>query len=203
MLQCITAFGFHHYILDLDSNMHQLGFKHASRFALINTTKYARMVLQEHPLLAWPLFIFLLILTLHLYPEDYTCIHMHYLFWLVVLSPYLFWLYSFWSSSYSLVLYLLAGSLARSPMPFPLYWYPSYYNLSPIPYYWSMTSSPLTLTTSPVDDSVPHYPYHSLSLWLNHPSALTLPLVSDSFLVTYLFLYYYLQPGLCLSPLPI
>jgi hypothetical protein len=53
------------------------------------------MVLQEHPLLAWPLFIFLLILTLHLYPEDYMHIHMHYLFWLVVLSPYLFWLYSF------------------------------------------------------------------------------------------------------------
>jgi hypothetical protein len=49
------------------------------------------LLLQEHP---WPLFIFLLILAFYLYPEDYTCIHMHYLFWLVILSPYLFWLYS-------------------------------------------------------------------------------------------------------------
>jgi hypothetical protein len=89
------------------------------------------------------------------------------------------------------------------PMPFPLYRYPSYYILSPIAYYQSMTLSPLTLTTSPVSDSVPHYPYHSLGLWLNHPSALTLPLVSDSFLFTYCFLYYCLQPGPCLSPTPI
>jgi hypothetical protein len=52
------------------------------------------LMLQEHPLLAWPLFIFLLILTFYLYSEDFACIHIHYLFWLVVLPPYLFWLYS-------------------------------------------------------------------------------------------------------------
>jgi len=152
------------------------------------------------PLLVWPLFIFLLILAFYLFPEDYTCIHMHYRFWLVILSPYLFWLYSFWSPSCLLVLYLLARSPARSPMPFPLYQYPSYYILSPIPHYQSMMSSPLTLTTSLVVDSVPCYPYHSLSLWLNLPSALTLPPVSDSFLFTYLVLYYYLQPDPCSSP---
>jgi hypothetical protein len=60
-------------------------------------------MLQEHPMLAWPLFIFLLILAFYLNPEDYAHIHMHYLFWLVVLSPYLFWLY------------LLAGSPACFP----------------------------------------------------------------------------------------
>jgi hypothetical protein len=52
------------------------------------------ILLQEHPMLAWPLFIFLLALAFYLYPEDYACIHMHYLFWLVILSPYLFWLHS-------------------------------------------------------------------------------------------------------------
>jgi hypothetical protein len=51
-------------------------------------------VLQEHPLLAWPLFIFFLTLTFYLYPKDYVCIHMQYLFWLTILSPYLYWLYS-------------------------------------------------------------------------------------------------------------
>jgi hypothetical protein len=45
-------------------------------------------------MLAWPLFIFLLALAFYLYPEDYVRIHMHYLFWLVILSPYLFWLHS-------------------------------------------------------------------------------------------------------------
>jgi hypothetical protein len=51
------------------------------------------LLLQEHPLLAWPLFIFLLALAFCLYPEDYVCIHMQYLFWLTVLSPYPYWLY--------------------------------------------------------------------------------------------------------------
>jgi hypothetical protein len=51
-------------------------------------------LLQEHPLLAWPLFIFLLALAFYLYLEDYARIHMQYLFWLTVLSPYLYWLYS-------------------------------------------------------------------------------------------------------------
>jgi hypothetical protein len=50
-------------------------------------------MLQEHPLLAWPLFIFLLTLAFYLYPEDYARIHMQYLFWLTVLSPFLYWLY--------------------------------------------------------------------------------------------------------------
>jgi hypothetical protein len=79
-----------------------------------------------------------------------------------------------------LVSYLLAGSLAHSPMPFPLHWYSSYYIPSPIPLYWSMTLSSYTLTTSSVGDSVPCYPYHSFSLWLSLPFALTLLLVSDS-----------------------
>jgi hypothetical protein len=52
------------------------------------------VMLQEHPLLAWPLFIFLLALAFYLYPEDYARIHMQYLFWLTVLFPYLYWLYS-------------------------------------------------------------------------------------------------------------
>jgi len=51
-------------------------------------------LLQEHPLLAWPLFIFLLALAFYLYPEDYARIHMQYLFWLTILFPYLYWLYS-------------------------------------------------------------------------------------------------------------
>jgi len=141
-------------------------------------------LLQEHLLLAWPLFIFLFVFTFYLYPEDYMCIYMHYLFWLVVLSPYLFWLYSFWSLSCLPVLhvYLLAGSLAHCSMPLPLYQYPPYYILSPIPHYWPMTLSPYILTTFSVGDSVPCYPYHSLGLWLNLPLTLTLPLVSDSFL---------------------
>jgi hypothetical protein len=98
---------------------------------------------------------------------------MHYLFWQVVLSPYLFWLYSFWLSSCSLVLYLLTGSSAHSPMPFPLYWYPSYYILSPIPYYWSMMLSPITLTiTSVCDSTIPlPLPYHQS---LTHFSSLTI-----------------------------
>jgi hypothetical protein len=128
-------------------------------------------LLQEHPLLVWPLFIFLLILAFYLYPEDYTCIHMHYLFWLVPLSPYLFWLQSLWSISCSLVLYLLARSPARSPMPLPLYWCPPYYILSPILLHQSMTLSPYTLTVSLVYDSASPLPLpyhqsvtHSLSL---------------------------------------
>jgi hypothetical protein len=51
-------------------------------------------VLQEHPWLAWPLFIFFLSLAFYLYLEDYARIHMQYLFWLTILSPYLYWLYS-------------------------------------------------------------------------------------------------------------
>jgi hypothetical protein len=75
-----------------------------------------------------------------------------------------------------------------SSMPLPSYWYPSYYILNPIPYYWSMTLSPLILTALPVGDSVPCYHYHSFSLWLSPPSTFTLPPVSDSvpFLPAYL-----------------
>jgi hypothetical protein len=53
------------------------------------------------------------------------------------------------------VLYLLTGFPAWLPMPFPFHWYQPYYIWSPLPYYWSMMSSPLTLTTSPVGDSAP------------------------------------------------
>jgi len=70
-----------------------------------------RIVLQEHPLLVWPLFIFFLILTFYLYPDDYSHIFMQYLFWLVILSLCLFWSYSLWLSISLVVLYLLVGSL--------------------------------------------------------------------------------------------
>jgi hypothetical protein len=110
-------------------------------------------LLQEHPLLAWPLFIFLLILAFYLYPKDYMHIHMQYLFWLTILSPYLYWLYSLWPYSHLSVPYLLVGSPAHSPMSFPLYWYSPCYTLNPLPYYRSMMMSPLTLTTPLVSDS--------------------------------------------------
>jgi len=146
------------------------------------------LVLQEHPLLAWPLFIFFLTLAFYLYLEDYTRIHMQYLFWLIVLSPYLYWLYSLWSHSHSPVLFLLAGSSA----PFP-------YAPSTLPVPILLYSEPLTLLS--VHDVVTPYPYHilgqwlspchlyhSLGLWLNSPFALTLLPVSDSvpFLPAYL-----------------
>jgi hypothetical protein len=41
------------------------------------------------------------------------------------------------------------------PMPLPLYQYPSYYTLNPLPYYWSITLSPLALTVPLDGDSVP------------------------------------------------
>jgi len=53
-----------------------------------------RVMLQEHLFLAWPLLIFLLALAFYLYLEDYARIHMQYLFWLTILFPYLYWLYS-------------------------------------------------------------------------------------------------------------
>jgi hypothetical protein len=58
------------------------------------TSIHSCYLLQEHLWLAWPLFIFFLTLAFYLYPEDYARIHMQYLFWLTVLSPYLYWLYS-------------------------------------------------------------------------------------------------------------
>jgi hypothetical protein len=138
------------------------------------------MLLQKHPLLAWPLFIFFLALAFYLYPEDYVRIHMQYLFWLTVLSPYHYWLYSLWSLSCLLVLYLLAGSLACFP-----------YAPSTLPVPILLYSEPLTLLS--VHDIVtpcpyrvlgwwlsPHYPYHSLGLWLSPPFILTLLPVSDS-----------------------
>jgi len=147
-----------------------------------HTTLY---LLQEHPLLAWPLFIFLLILAFYLYPEDYTCIHMHYLFWLVILSPYLFWLYSFWSLSCSPVLYLLAGSLARPLCAFhftgthPVISWAPYLTIGPwhchpIPLLHPqlVTQSPVTFTIVSVCDSISPLPlpYH----WsLTHSPSLT------------------------------
>jgi hypothetical protein len=116
--------------------------------------------------LAWPLFISLLIFSLYLYPEDFACIHMHYLFWLVILSPYLFWLYSLWLFPPAFVLYLLARPPACPPMPFLLYQCSPYYILNPIPYYQSMTSSPLPL---PYPQSV-----------TQSPATFTIVLVCDS-----------------------
>jgi hypothetical protein len=136
------------------------------------------LLLQEHPLLAWPLFIFFLSLTFYLYPEDYARIHMQYLFWLTVLSPYLYWLYSLWSHSHSPVLYLLTGSSAHFP-----------YAPSTIPVPILLYSEPLTLLS--VHDVVTPYPYRILGRWLSpcHPYhslsllfTLTLLPVSDSVL---------------------
>jgi len=110
-------------------------------------------LLQEHLLLAWPLFVFFLTLAFYLYPEDYAHIHMQCLFWLTILSPYLFWLYSLWSFSCSLVLYLLARSLDRFP-------YAPSILLVPI------LSYPEPLSLLLVHDIVTPYPYHTLDQWL-------------------------------------
>jgi hypothetical protein len=61
---------------------------------LLISSLETEVMLQEHPSLAWPLFILLLALAFYLYPEDYVRIHMQYLFWLTVLFPYLYRLYS-------------------------------------------------------------------------------------------------------------
>jgi len=53
-----------------------------------------------------------------------------------------------------------------------------------------VTQSLVTFTIASVCDSVPLYPYHTTGLWL-------------SFLSACLFVYYYLQPGLCSFLLPI
>jgi len=109
-------------------------------------------------------------------------IHMHYLFWLVVLFPYLFWLYFFWSFSCSLILYLLARSLAHSPMLFHftdthsiIFWAP-YLTISlwnhhsiPLPHSWSVTQFPVTFMIVVVCDStfLLPLPYHqSLTCFL-------------------------------------
>jgi len=65
----------------------------ASTWMILYGDSLGWSMLQEHPTLVWPLFIFLLALAFYLYPEDYAHIHMQYLFWLTVLLPYLFWLY--------------------------------------------------------------------------------------------------------------
>jgi hypothetical protein len=127
------------------------------------------LLLQEHPLLAWPLFIFFLSLAFYLYPEDYVCIHMQYLFWLTVLSPYLYWLYSLWSRSHSPVLYLLTRSSARFP-----------YAPSTIPVPILLYSEPPTLLS--VHDIITPYPYCILGQWLSLLFTLTLLPVSDSVL---------------------
>jgi hypothetical protein len=58
----------------------------------------------------------------------------------------------------------------------------------PLPHPRVVTQFPITLTIAPVCDSVSLYPYHTTSLWLSLLSAC-------------LFMYYYLQSGLCsLSP---
>jgi hypothetical protein len=90
------------------------------------------------------------LLAFYLYPEDYACIHMQYLFWLTVLSPYLYWLYSLWSHSHSPVLYLLAGSSARFP-----------YAPSNLPVPILLYSEPPTLLL--VHDVITPYPYCTLS----------------------------------------
>jgi hypothetical protein len=149
----------------------------------------------------WPLSISLLIPALYLYPEDFACIHMHYLFWLVILSPYLFWLYSLWSFPPAFVLYLLTGHPAHSPIPFPLYRCSPYYILNPIPYYqsmtlsplplphpWSVTQSPVTFTIVSVCDSISPLPlpYHQS---LTHFLSLTFSCTTTYSLVCACFLH--------------
>jgi hypothetical protein len=63
---------------------------------------------------------------------------------------------------FSLIIFLLTCTISARripgsfpPMPLPLYRYPSYYILNPLPYYQFMTLSPLTLTVFLVGDSVP------------------------------------------------
>jgi hypothetical protein len=75
---------------------------------------------------------------------------------------------------------LVKSAISHDERHYSLHRYSPYYILNPIPYYWSMTSSPPTLTASLVGDSVPCYPYHSFGLWLSLPFALTLLPVSDS-----------------------
>jgi hypothetical protein len=73
----------------------------------------------------------------------------------IILSPYLFQLYSLWSLSCSLVLYLFSGPLAHSPIPSPFHWCSPYYILNPLPlpYLRLVTQSPLC-------------PYLTTGLWL-------------------------------------
>jgi len=75
--------------------------------------------------------------------------HMQYLFWLTVLSPYLFWLYSLLLPSCLFVLYLLARSLAHFP-----------YVPSTSPAHTLLYPEPLTLLL--VRDIITPYPYHIL-----------------------------------------
>jgi hypothetical protein len=107
------------------------------------------ILLQEHLLLAWPLFISLLILAFYLYPDDYLCIFMHYLFWLVILSPYLLWLYSL-SFLVLAVLYLLIRSLQLAT-------YAPFHSTGIYPIF------PESLTTLLGYDAVTLCPYHIFS----------------------------------------
>jgi hypothetical protein len=145
-------------------------------------------VLQEHLFLAWLLFIFLLALAFYLYLEDYVCIHMQYLFWLTVLFPYLYWLYSLWSCFHSLCTifaHRISGSIpyALPIPPVPTLLHPEPYTLLSVhdvvtPYPYRIHSWWLS----------PCHLYHSFSPWLGLFPTLTLPLVSDSvpFLPAYL-----------------
>jgi hypothetical protein len=113
------------------------------------------LLLQEYLLLAWLLFIFFLILTFYLYPKTmhtYTCnTSFDWPYSCPTFSGYI----PFDCFLVHLYYICLLDPQLTSPMPLPLYQYPSYYILNPLPYYWSMTSSSLTPTASLVSDSVP------------------------------------------------
>jgi hypothetical protein len=127
------------------------------------------VMLQEHPLLAWPLFIFFLALAFYLYPEE---ADRTLSLPLLVIFP--------------LITFPLLCTISACQIPslFP-------YALSTLPVFTLLYSEPLTLLS--VHDDVtsypycilgrwltPCHPYHSLGLWLSLPFTLTLLPVSDS-----------------------
>jgi hypothetical protein len=125
---------------------------------------------------------------------------MHYLFWLVILSPYLFWLHSLWSLPCPPVLYLLARSpacfpYALSTLPVPILLYPE-------PLTWLLVYDIVTLCLHRILGWWLTSLYHSLGLWLSSP--LPLPYYQSlTHLSACLSLYYYLQSGPCSFPLHI
>jgi len=131
---------------------------------------------------------FLLALAFYLYPEDYVRIHMQYLFWLTVLFPYLYRLYSLWSRFHppcTISAHRIPGLLpyALPILLVPTLLYPEPYTLLSVhdivtPYPYRIPGWWLS----------PCHPYHSSGPWLSLPSTLTFPPVLDSILLLPAFL---------------
>jgi hypothetical protein len=105
--------------------------------------------------------------------------------------------------SFLIVLYLLIGSPPCNLCFFPLYQYHPNIPWTPHHCIGPWHHHPLTLTISSINDSVSYYPYHAVGLWLSSPLPLPYHWSLTHSLSTYLFLYYYLQSGLCLFSLHI